>query len=201
MDTVKFTRMKDGDREDYAFLRSHEIDYEAGTAQRLLAALAGLDSSLTGYQVTRLAHSLQTATRAWTCGADLDWVVAALLHDIGDVYAPCNHGEYAAAIIRPYVREQCTWVVKAHGAFQMLYYGEHLGCDPNAREAFRGSSYFDDCAEFCEQWDQNSFDPDYDIKPLEFFAPMVREVFARQAYDPAVINKGVRVALSGGSQT
>ena len=200
MEAVKFTRMKDGDREDYAFLRRHEIEYEAGTAERLLAALAGLDSSLSGYQLTRLAHSLQAATRAWRCGADVDWMVAALLHDVGDVFAPCNHAEYAAAIIRPYVREQCTWVVTTHGVFQMLYYAGHVGADPNAREAFRGNPYYDDCAEFCEQWDQNSFDPDYEAKPLEFFAPLVREVFARPAFDPAVIRPGVRVPLSGSAR-
>ncbi len=196
MQTVKFTQMKDGDREDCAFLNEHEIEYAAGTADRLLAAMVELDKSLSGYKVTRLGHSLQTATRAWNAGADLDWVISALLHDIGDIYAPYNHDEYAAAIIRPFVREQCAWVVEKHGDFQLIYYAEHVGANPDKRDAYRDSPYFDDCAQFCEQWDQASFDPDYPTRPLEFFAPMVREIFARKTYDPAVVRPGERVALS-----
>jgi predicted HD phosphohydrolase len=195
MKTVKFTQMKDGDREDYAFLTRHETEYAAGTADRLLSAMVELDNSLSGYQVTRLGHSLQSATRAWKAGADIDWVVSALLHDIGDIYAPYNHDEYAAAILRPFVREQCSWVVEKHGDFQLVYYGEHVGANPGKREAYRDNPYYDDCAEFCESWDQSSFDPDYETKPLSFFAPMVREVFARKTYDPAVIRKGERVPL------
>jgi predicted HD phosphohydrolase len=195
MNTVKFRQMKDGDKEDYQFLDTHEREYAAKTADRLLEAMIDLDKSLSGYQVTRLEHSLQSATRAWRDGADIDWVVAALLHDIGDIYAPYNHDEYAAAIIRPFVREQCTWTVEKHGDFQKLYYAHHMDGDPNARERHRGSAYFDDCAEFCERWDQTSFDPDYDYLSLEFFEPMVHEVFARKAYDPAVIRVGERVAL------
>ncbi|RWD28727.1 HD domain-containing protein [Mesorhizobium sp.] len=196
MEKVKFTQMKDGDRDDYAFLTAHEIEYAAGTADRLLAAMVDLDKSLSGYQVTRLGHSLQAATRAWNAGADTDWVVSTLLHDIGDIYAPYNHDEYAASIIRPFVREQCAWVVEKHGDFQLIYYGEHVGADPDKREAYRGASYFDDCAEFCEKWDQASFDPNYPTRPLEFFAPLVREVFARKTYDPTVVRPGIRVPMS-----
>ena len=195
MDQVKFTQMKDGDKEDYDFLNVHEVEYAAGTADRLLKALVSLDESLSGYQVTRLEHSLQAATRAERDGADIDWVVAALLHDIGDIFAPYNHDEYAAAILKPFVREKCTWVVEKHGDFQMIYYGEHVGANPHKRDAYKGHPYFDDCATFCERWDQSSFDPDYDMKPLDAFAPMVREVFARQAYDPAVIRAGERAPL------
>lgn len=195
MEKVKFRAMQDGDKADYELLERHETEYAKGTADRLLGALEGLDESLSGYQVTRLEHSLQSATRAWRDGADIDWVVSTLLHDIGDIFAPYNHDEYAATILRPFVREQCTWVVEKHGDFQLLYYGTHVGADPMKRDAYKGHMYFDDCAEFCARWDQSSFDPDYDMKPLEFFAPMVREVFAREAYDPAVIRAGERVPL------
>jgi predicted HD phosphohydrolase len=198
MDQVKFTAMKDGDKEDYDFLTEHEVEYAKGTADRLLKALVTLDESLSGYQVTRLEHSLQAATRAWRDGADMDWVVSALLHDVGDIFAPYNHDAYAAAILKPFVREQCTWVVEKHGDFQMLYYGEHVGADPMKREIYKGHPYFDDCVQFCEAWDQSSFDPDYESLPLEHFAPMVHEVFARTPYDPEVIRAGERVALVAG---
>ena len=195
MEKVAFTQMKDGTKEEYEFLTAHEVDHTKHTAKRLMDALVDLDQSLSGYKVTRLGHSLQSATRAWRAGADIDWVVSALLHDIGDIYAPYNHDEYAATILRPFVREQCAWCVQAHGDFQMLYYGHHVGGDPNKRDRFKDSPYFDDCAAFCENWDQASFDPDYDDLPLKFFAPMVEEVFARTPYDPDVTKPGVRVPL------
>lgn len=196
MEQVKFTAMKDGDKEDYAFLTVHETEFASKTGDRLLDALNDLDESLSGYQITRLGHSLQAATRAWRAGADQDWIVSALLHDIGDIYAPYNHDEYAAAILRPFVREQCAWVVEKHADFQRLYYAHHVGGDKDAREKHRGHAYFDDCAQFCEMWDQNSFDPAYDTLPLDFFRPIVAEVFARKAYDPAVVQTGLRVALT-----
>ena len=196
MDKVKFTAMKDGDVADYAMLDVHEREYAAGTADRLLGAMVALDESLSGYQVTRLGHSLQAATRAWRAGADTDWVVAALLHDIGDIYAPYNHDEYAAAILKPFVREQVTWVVEKHGDFQRLYYAHHVGGNRHARDRYKGHAYYDDCAAFCEAWDQSSFDPDYPMLTVQDFAPLVREVFARKAYDPAVIRAGERVALT-----
>ena len=188
MDRVNFTQMKDRTKEEYEFLTAHEVEYTKGTADRLLHALEHLDGGLSGYQTTRLGHSEQSATRAWRDGADIDWVVSTVLHDIGDIFAPYNHDEYAATILKPFVREQCRWCVETHGDFQMLYYGHHLeGFDENKRERHRGTRYFDDCAQFCERWDQASFDPAYDSLPLSFFAPMVREVFARTPYDKAVM--------------
>ena len=195
MKEVKFTQMKDGDEEDYKFLTKHEVEHTKGTANRLLKALVELDQSLSGYKVTRLGHSLQSATRAFHSGADIDWIVSALLHDIGDIYAPYNHDEYAASIIRPFVREQCTWVVEKHGIFQMLYYGEHVGSNPHKREKYREHIYFQDCSDFCELWDQKSFDPNYNTKSVDFFAPMVEEVFARKPYDPKYIKHNKREPL------
>ena len=189
--------MKDGTAEDYAFLTKHEVEYTKGTADKLLKALVDLDEGLSGYKITRLGHSLQSTTRAWRDGADIDWVVCTLLHDIGDIYAPYNHDEYAAAILRPFVREQCSWCVQTHGDFQMVYYGHLVGGNPNKRDQFAGQLYFDDCAMFCERWDQSSFDPEYDSLPIEFFAPLVRQVFSRNAYDPAVIRKAKREPLIG----
>ena len=195
IEKVNFTQMKDGTREEYEFLAAHEIEYSKDTASRLLKALVSLDESLSGYQVTRLEHSLQSATRAERDGADIDWIVSALLHDIGDIFAPYNHDEYAAAILKPFVREQCTWVIEKHGDFQMIYYGHHVGANPHKRDAFQGHRYFDDCVEFCERWDQSSFDPEYQHFPIEHFQDQVHSVFARKPYDPAIICPGKRVPL------
>lgn len=195
MEQVKFTEMKYGDVEDYQFLHGEELKYVAGTGERLLDALLALGDSMGGYQVTRLDHSLQSATRAWHDGADIDWVVAALLHDIGDPIAPYNHDEYAALVLKPFVREQVKWTVEVHGDFQKIYYADKVGGNPNSRDKHTGHAYYDDCVEFCERWDQASFDPGYDTLPLEFFRPMVLKVFAREPHDPAVIRPGVREPL------
>jgi predicted HD phosphohydrolase len=192
MQTVNFTQMKDGTQQEYLMLREFEKQHTAMTADRILRELRKSDDeTIAGYRITRLAHALQGATRAMREGADIDWIVAVLLHDIGDGLAPQNHDRFAAEVIRPFLREECTWVVEHHGAFQMLYYAHHYGWDPNEREKYRGSPYYQSCADFCERWDQTAFDDAYLTEPLETFEPMVREVFARKAYDPAVLQAGV----------
>ena len=171
---------------------------QALTSDRVIEELrrAG-EATLEGYKITRLQHGLQSGTRALRDGADLDWVVGALLHDIGDGLAPQNHDKMSAEVIRPFVRWDVAWTVEHHGIFQMLYYGHHYGWDRNAREQFRHHPVFDTCAEFCERWDQSSFDPDYPMEPLDTFEPMVREVFGRKAYLPEIIREGFVSSLTG----
>ena len=195
--TVSFTAMKDGTREEYALLARLEKPFLALTADRVLDELRRADEvTLEGYKISRLTHGLQSATRAMRDGADIDWVVGALLHDIGDGLAPQNHDRMSAEVIRPFVRWDVAWVVEHHGIFQMLYYAHHYGWDRDARERFRDHPCFDSCAEFCERWDQSSFDPDYPTEPLSRFEPMLREVFGRKAYDPAVLREGFVSSLA-----
>jgi len=175
--------MQDGTREDYALLDRAERDYVRGLPDRLLAALARLDHSLLGYPVSRLGHSLQAATRALRAGADDELIVAALIHDIGDDLAPYNHSQIAAAIIRPYVRPEVTWIVEQHGLFQTYYFAHHSGGDRHARDKFRDHPWYQACKDFCADWDQCSFDPRYPTEPLSTFEPRLREIFSRPAHD------------------
>ena len=177
--TVSFTCMKDGTQEDYELLQRLEDAYCKELPDRLLTALSALEHSLAGYQVSRLEHSLQSATRAYDAGEDEELVVAALLHDMGDELAPHSHSELAAAVLRPYVSEKTYWIIKYHGVFQMYYYAHHVGGDRDARDRFRGHPWFDEAVRFCEEYDQNCFDPAFTSRPLEFFEPMVRRIFAR----------------------
>ena len=181
-ETVKFTRMKDGDQADYLLLDRLEREYNRALPDRLLAALRGLEHSLSGYRVSRLEHSLQSATRACDAGESEEMIVAALLHDIGDELAPHSHSEMAAAVLRPFVPEKIHWIVKTHGVFQMVYYARHVGGDPDAREKYRGHKWFADAEKFCAEYDQNCFDPAFQSKPLEFFEPMLRRVFSREPW-------------------
>jgi predicted HD phosphohydrolase len=182
METVSFIHMADGTAEDYALLNRYEDEYVAKLPDRLLAAVRNLEHSLSGYQVTRYEHSLQSATHALRDGRDEEYIVAALLHDLGDELAPYTHGEMAAAILRPYVRPEVVWAVKHHGLFQMYYYAHLTGGDRNARDMYRDREWYDSCVEFCEKYDQNCFDPDYDTLPLDVFEPVVRRVVSEPRY-------------------
>ncbi len=185
--TVSFRQMKDGTKADYELLDELEHEYLVGLPERIEAGLLKLATGLAGYPVDRLTHSLQTATRAEAAGADIELIVAALIHDMGDDLAPFNHAEVAAALIRPYVRPEVTWIVEQHGVFQSYYFAHHTGKDRHGRERFRTHRWFQSCADFCEQWDQASFDPDFPTKPLSHFMPLVREIFARPAFDPRYV--------------
>ena len=182
MKKVSFTEMKNGTKDDYLFLDRHEKNFASKTADRILKFISGLTETLEGYQISRLEHSLQSATRAHKNGESEEMVVAALLHDIGDELAPMNHSEYAAAILKPYVSERTHWIVEKHGEFQMFYYAHHLGGDKNKRDKYKGHKYYQATIDFCEKYDQNSFDPNYKSLPLDFFKPMVKKIFSRKPY-------------------
>ena len=151
-------------------------------SDRLMNFMKKLDTSLEGYQVSRLEHSLQSATRALKDKADEEMIVATLFHDIGDELAPMNHSEYAAAVLKPYVSEKTHWIVEKHGEFQMYYYAHHLGGNRNQRDKYKGHKFFDETVNFCENWDQKSFDPNYKSLTLKDFEPMVQRIFSRTPY-------------------
>ena len=174
--SVSFTRKADGTAEEYDFLTPLYEKCRNGVSDRLLEFLKAMKGDKLGYQVDRYTHSLQSATRAESDGADEETVVCALLHDLGDVIAPDNHSEVIASILRPYISVKNHWVLKHHGLFQGFYYFHHIGGDRNARERYKDHPFYQDCVDFCEKWDQTSFDPDYPTQPLEYFEPMVCKV-------------------------
>lgn len=193
--TVSFTRMADGSDEDYALLREYELQHMAGIADRLLRALEEERDSIEGYQVTRYEHVLQAATRAARAGESEEYIVSTLFHDLGDQLAPDNHGDLAAAILAPYVSPELVWIVRHHGLFQTYYYAHHYGEDRHARDRHLGHPYYASCARFCEDYDQNSFDPGYASEPISFFEPMVRRVFSSARRRPYAEQAA---AVSGG---
>ncbi len=184
MDTVSFTRMEDGTPEECALLESLEAEFYAALPERILLALEELRESFGGYQVSRYTHSLQAATRALRDGRDEEYVVTALVHDIGDGLAPYTHGEMVATLLKPFVRDELCWMVKHHGAFQMYFFSHLSDRERNVRDRWRDHPNFDLTAEFCERYDQASFDPDYPTLPITEFEPGVRRVFAEPRYLP-----------------
>ncbi len=189
--------MDAGTKADYDLLARKFEPYMAESPDRYIAALeAQRHERSSGYPIDRCEHALQAATRARRDGADADWIVAALLHDIGDALSPMNHGRMAAEIIRPFVREEVTWVVAHHSIFQQHHSGPMNGTDPDAREAFRAHPHFDAAAMFCARWDQVSFDPGYEADSMERFRPELTEVFARPAFDPVHLRPGEAIGLA-----
>ncbi|MBM4267622.1 MAG: HD domain-containing protein [Deltaproteobacteria bacterium] len=178
-DSTTFTRMQDATKADYELIGQRSAHFFLGLPHRVLAHLRLLAGDTGGYAVDRLTHSLQSATRALRDGRDEEYVVCALLHDIGDTLASTNHSELAATVLEPFVSEKNHWIVKHHGVFQGYYFFHHLGLDRNMRDRYRDHPHWRDCAEFCALYDQNCFDPAYDTMPVEEFEPMVTRVFSQ----------------------
>jgi predicted HD phosphohydrolase len=180
MKKVSFIHMADGTAEDYQIIAEAMESAHNPLADDLLELLQKNEGHDIGYQVSRLEHSLQSATHAFRDGQDEEMVVAALMHDIADTIAPYNPADVAAGILRPYVSDRTHWVVKYHGLFQTYYYAHHFGNDRNQRDKYQGHPHFQAYVDFCEKYDQNAFDPNFDTMPLSAFEPMVRRIFARK---------------------
>lgn len=175
-DRATFKTMVESTAEDWAAIVRAGAAHRGKHVDRILDQMKMLRGDDGGFNVDRLEHSLQTATRAHHDGRDEEYVVCALLHDIGDLLLPANHAEMGATILKPYVSEANHWTLQHHGIFQGYYFFHHLGLDRDLREDYRGHPHFEYCAQFCHLYDQNSFEQGYDSMPLEAFEPMVRRV-------------------------
>ena len=174
--------MDEGTVEDYALAADLARPFMAATPERLLAFMESLHYTFPGGQIDRYAHCLQTATRAEDAGECEEIVVAGLLHDIGDSLAPRNHADVGADILRPYVSRHTCWMLKHHEIFQGYYFWDKVGLDRNARERFRGHPAYEMTVRFTGDYDQMAFDPGYETRPIEYFEPMVRRIFAREPW-------------------
>ncbi len=175
---AQFTSFQESTKEDWSLIMRQIGNTQNMVADNALHLLRQLGDDHGGFPVSRLEHSLQTATRAEQDGRDAQYVVCALIHDIGDTLAPFNHPYIASTMLKPVVSEANHFMVAQHGIFQGYYFWHHIGMDRNARDAFRDSPYFDYTEEFCVKYDSPSFDPDFVSAPLEHFEPLVRELFA-----------------------
>ncbi len=175
---AKFKQMLEGTQEDWGIIAGHAKAFNKGLARRVLSHLRLLDGDYGGFPIDRLSHSLQTATRAHRDGRDEEYVVCALLHDIGDTLGSLNHPDVAAAILKPFVSDKNLWMVANHGVFQGYYFFHYIGLDRNMRDGFKDHPFYDYTAQFCHLYDQTAFDPNYASEPLEFFEPMVERLFA-----------------------
>jgi predicted HD phosphohydrolase len=176
---ANFKAMDEATASDWQAIGRHFMPFAGALADRVMTHLQLLDGDYGGFPIDRLQHSLQTATRAHRAGESEQYVVMALLHDIGDTLGSYNHPDIAAAILRPFVDEKMHWMCQHHGIFQGYYFFHYIGLDRNMRDSFAGHPHYADTARFCELYDQTAFDAGYDSAPLAFFEPMVRRLFAR----------------------
>lgn len=179
-DTVaraQFTSFEGSTQDDWSLIAGHLPATQAMAAANIIEQMQMLERDHGGFPVSRLEHSLQTATRAEADGRDDEYVLCALLHDIGDTLAPYNHPSIAAGIVKPFVSEANTWMVEHHGIFQGYYFWHYLGMDRNTRDHYRDSPYYDYTEEFCAKYDQVAFDPAYVSASLAHFEPLIRQFF------------------------
>lgn len=175
--SATFHDMSQSTQQDWEAIMSYLTPFSRNGGRRVLDHLKLLNGDFGGFAIDRLQHCLQTATRAHRDGRSEDYVVMALLHDIGDTLGAYNHPDIAAAIIKPFVSEELRWITEHHGIFQGYNFFHHLGLDRNMRDKFRGHEYYEATADFIEKYDCPAFDPNYDTAPLEFFEPMVMKLF------------------------
>jgi len=184
-----FTHMKDGTAEDWQTIAKSFGAFAQGLPDRILAHLKLLEGDFGGFPIDRLTHCLQTATLAHRDGKDDEYVVCALLHDIGDTLGSYNHADVAAVLLEPFVSEANHWMVKHHAIFQGYYFFHYLGMDRNLRDNYKDHPHFMRTIEFVSKYDSPAFDPEGETLPLSYFEPMVRRVFAqpvRSLYKKAV---------------
>jgi predicted HD phosphohydrolase len=192
MTRAQFTRMQDSTAADWQVIASDFIQFSKALPERVLAHLKILEGDYGGFPVDRYTHSLQTATRALRDGRDEEYVVCALLHDIGDTLGSYNHADIAAAILKPFISEENHWMIQHHAVFQGNYFFHHIGMDRDMREQFRGHPHFARTEEFCALYDNPAFDRNGETLSIGEFEPMVRRVFAqpRNTMYKAALNKG-----------
>ena len=173
-----FTRMEDCTREDWSLILPEIVTMTRGLPDRVLAHLKLLEGDYGGFPVDRYSHCLQTATLALKDGRDEEYVVCALLHDIGDTLGSFNHPDIAAAILKPFISEENLWMVQNHAVFQGYNFFHHIGMDRNMRDMFKGHPHYDRTAEFVELYDNPAFDPAAETLPISTFEPMLRRLMA-----------------------
>ncbi len=174
-----FTDMEHSTEAEWKLIAEEYVPYANALPDRILTHLKLLSGDYGGFAVDRMTHSLQTATRAHRGGENEEYVVCALLHDVGDTLGSFNHADVGASILKPFVSAENFWMVEKHGMFQGYFFFHYLGLDRNMREQFRGHPCFERTAEFCEKYDGPAFDPNGETLPLEFFEPMVKRLLAK----------------------
>jgi predicted HD phosphohydrolase len=182
--STRFRAAVDATREEWQILEGAEQRWrrDGGIGDGLLRLLGSLqhDDAL-GAPVNLYTHCLQTATRALEDSADDELVVVALFHDVPEAISQNDHGALAAQLLAPRISAARTWLLTHHGIFQNYYFVNHPTRDRHERNAYLDHPHAEQTDYFCRCYDQNSFDPDFPVLPLDAFRPIVRRFFTATA--------------------
>jgi predicted HD phosphohydrolase len=176
---MPFTRMDESTAAEWMSIGREVAKRQAQMPALIKSMLRQLEEQVDGFATNQLVHALQTATRAVRDGASEELIVAALCHDIGKVISVINHPAIAAEMLKPYVARETYEIIRTHQDFQGRHYYALMGMNPNAREQYRDQSWYALAEKFTDEWDQTSFDPNYDTLPLAYFEPMIDRVFGK----------------------
>ncbi len=186
---ASFNKFSECTAEDVQIIMHEQLLFIAKLPDRILAHMELLSGDFGGFPVDRLQHCLQTAHLAADAGEDEEYVVCALLHDIGDTLGSTNHPDVAAAILQPFISEENHWMVKHHGIFQGYNFFHHMGMDRNMRDRFAGDPNYDRTEHFVAEYDNPAFDASAPELALGLFEPMVRSVFSTPKHSIYPVNK------------
>lgn len=176
---MPFTRMDQSTAAEWMTIGREVARRQADMPAMIKSMLLQLEKQVDGFETNQLVHALQTATRAVRDQAPEELIVAALCHDIGKVISVVNHPAIGAEILKPYVSRETYEIVRTHQDFQGRHYYALMGMNPNAREQYRHEPWYALAEKFTDEWDQASFDPDYETLPLAYFGPMLDRVFGK----------------------
>jgi predicted HD phosphohydrolase len=174
-----FNRMDESTQADWQIIGGEFMQFAKGLPDRVLAHLKLLEGDYGGFPIDRYTHCLQTATLALKDGRSDEYVVCALLHDIGDTLGSFNHPDIAAAVLKPFVNEADLFMVQNHGIFQGYNFFHYIGMDRNLRDNFKSSPHYSHTEEFVELYDNRAFDAQLETYPMSEFEPIVRRVMAQ----------------------
>jgi predicted HD phosphohydrolase len=170
--------MEESTKQDWDIIVPEAMKMAKSLPDRVLEHLKLLDGDFGGFPIDRYSHCLQAATLAMKDGRDEEYIVCALLHDIGDTLGSFNHPDIAAAILKPFVSDENLWMVQNHGVFQGYNFFHHIGLDRNLRDMYLGHPHYERTQEFINLYDNPAFNAKSEIYPIEVFEPMVRRLMA-----------------------
>lgn len=188
---TSFKKMSDSSAEDWQHIMQEQMAFMAGLPDRVLNHLKLLDQDYGGFPVDRLQHCLQTAELAAEAGEDEEYIVCALLHDIGDTLGSTNHADVGAAILQPFISEANHWMIKNHAVVQGYNFFHYIGMDRNMRDQLQGSEHYQRTLDFVNNYDDLAFDASKPKLSLDLFEPMVKKVLSNpinSVYKEAIVD-------------
>ena len=190
LESPTYTSVEYSNEDDWKYLFISFLADLIRVPDRIIAIFElGKNEDIISQPLSRYEHSLQTATLAYRDGRDDEYVICALLHDIGSQISGESHAEISASMLKSYVKPEYYWMVLNHNKFQGYHYWHYIGLNRNESDKLKDHPWYQLTYDFVEKYDTPAFDPNGEILPLEFFKPMIRKVFTIRPWVIKTIKK------------